>query len=156
MRLIIEPSDFRKLSPATQQELIGLLTGKAAARARPTKARSDRPMDMNLRVARELMRGLTDDQRRRLKLFADNDGRVGMQEMLAVTGDQDWHVISQFQGVVTRRLRRIIMDTDKNAFLIGWDYDSTKWDKEKKHIVDGVYYVTRKTAQALKTYFNET
>jgi hypothetical protein len=55
--------------------------------------------------------------------------------------------------VVTRRLRRLMNDTEKKANLIGWDYDSTQWDDAHTEIIDGVYYVSEKSAGALATLF---
>ena len=65
-------------------------------------------------------------------------------------GDQDWRVLSHFQTVITRRLRRLIDDPEKKAELVKWDFESTKWDQDGKTIVDGVYFVSERTAAALR------
>ena len=156
MRLIIEQSDFRRLSPETQKELLERFAGKqlmAAQRSAVRAARWTQPLDLSSRLARKLVGGLTEAQQRRLRLFAGDGGRVTMRQLLAVTGDTDWHVLSQWQGVLTRRLRRLLGDREKKAHLIGWDYESTEWDAEHKNIVDGVYFVTRKTCEALRRHF---
>jgi hypothetical protein len=158
MRLIIEQSDFRNLSSQTQRELVDYFTGKKAASKRRqavATARWARPMDLSLALTRSLVQGLTETQRNRLSLFANEEGRVGMREILALSGDTEWRVISQWQGVLTRRLRRILGDSEKKAYLIGWDYDATAWDKSHTKITDGVYFVTRKTAASLRRYFDE-
>ena len=76
-----------------------------------------------------------------------------MKKLLQVTGDRDAKALSYFQSVVTRKLRRILGDSEKKTYLIGWHYASTKWNKEHTQIVDGEYYVTAKTVSALKRFF---
>ena len=99
------------------------------------------------------MHGLADNHRRRLEVFTQRSGRVSMKQLLKVTGDRDPRVLSYFQSVVTRKLRRILGDTEKKTFLIGWDYASTRWNKKHTEIIDGDYYVTNRTLNALKVYF---
>ncbi len=157
MRMIIEQTDFRRLSPETQKELLERFAGRQMAASRRTTRRADakwtQPIDLSLPLANKLVHGLTDDEQTRLRLFARTGGRATMRELLAVTDDNDWHVLSHWQGVLTRRLRRLMGDTQKKAHLIGWDYDATHWDEDHKDIVDGVYYVTKKTSQSLRRYF---
>lgn len=154
MRLIIEHSDFRRLTPETQKELLERFAGRQAAASRhAAAARWSQPMDLSPRLARKLAAGLTDTQQARLRLFVRPGGRITMRELLAVTGDSDWHVLSQWQGVLTRRLRRLLDDREKKAYLIGWDYEATQWDAGHKDIVDGVYYVSRRTSQSLQRHF---
>lgn len=78
---------------------------------------------------------------------------MAMSRLLKVTGDTDPRVLSYFQSVITRKLRRILGDSEKKMYLIGWDYASTKWNKEHTEIVDGDYYVTNRTLNALKAFF---
>ena len=99
------------------------------------------------------MHGLADNHRRRLEAFARNNGRITVKQLLKVTGDRDPKVLSYFQSVVTRKLRRILGDSEKKTFLIGWDYASTKWNKAHTEILDGDYYVSNRTLNALKSYF---
>ena len=51
---------------------------------------------------------------------------------------------------MTRRLRRLIEDPEKKAELIKWDFDSTKWNRDRTTIVDGIYYCSEATARALR------
>ncbi len=158
MQLTIDAVDFRLLTSATQQELLSVLAGQSlepARTVRKTRYRWRKPTDLNPDQIPQLMQGLADEHRRRVKAFADSaEGRIGMQELLAATGDSDWHVLSYFQSVVTRKLRRILGDDSKAAHLIGWDYDSTKWNDDHTAVVDGVYYVSPVTAASLRQYFN--
>ncbi|MDX1431440.1 MAG: hypothetical protein R3286_03225 [Gammaproteobacteria bacterium] len=166
MRLVIEASDFRRLSTATQKELIKQFAGRQFVEAtdtRRTEAKDKRggrsweyrePIDLDPELTVQLLHGLAENHRKRLLLFARNNGRVSMKELLKVTGDKDPRVLSYFNSVVTRKLRRILGDTEKKAYLIGWDYDSTRWNKEHTVITDGTYYVTGKSADALENYFN--
>ena len=62
-------------------------------------------------------------------------------------------VLSHFQAVLSRRLRRLLDDPEKRIHLIGWDFDATKWDKSHSNIINGVYYVTEPTVRTLQCYF---
>ena len=154
MKLEIDESDFQRLSPAVQRELIETFAGKAfigARRGRAPKQISWRqPIDITNRQAIKLVHGLSIDHRRRLALFARKSGRVRMKEILALTGERDLRATTAFQREITRRLRRLIDDPEKKAQLIAWDIDATKWDKDRITIVDGVYYVSERTASALR------
>jgi hypothetical protein len=155
MHIVIEPKDFRKLSIDTQRELIRKFADpKSLESNRPARRAESSwkmPADVNKTLAKRLVNGLSENHRKRLEIFARNDGRARMTELLAVTGDSHWRALSLFEGVMTRRLRRLIGDEEKKANLIGWDYESTVWDKDHKEIEDGVYYVTPRTAAALKS-----
>jgi hypothetical protein len=168
MQIVIDQSDFRQLSPEIQVALIQALGGKAglpggvardpargAAGRRATvndpALRWRQPVDLQPDQAVRLVHGLSEDYRRRLELFARKGGRVRMKEMQALFGDPDLRAASEFQKAMTRRLRRIVHDPEKKAQLIGWDFDATKWDAKKTTIVDGVYFVSEATAQALQS-----
>ena len=73
---------------------------------------------------------------------------------LGVLGDTDWRVLSYFQSVITRKLRRLLGDTERKVYLIGWDYDSTKWDRNHSKIVDGTYFVSARTTETLRSHFH--
>jgi len=156
MRLEIDQNDFQRLSPNVQRELIETLAGKAvlakgAVRAaRASKLRWRSPINLTREQATRLVHGLSDDYRRRLQLFARKSGRVRMKEILALTGETDLRATSAFQREITRRLRRIVDDPERKAQLIAWDFEATKWDDKGITITDGVYYVTEKTAVAIK------
>lgn len=160
MRLVIEGEDFRRLSSETQRDLMKLLTGKNYMEApeppRKSRYRLREPIDLTPELTAKLMHGLADDHRRRLEVFARNEGRVSMQELLKLTNDTDWHVLSYFQSVVTRKLRRLLPESGKNVQLIGWDYDSTQWNADHTQIVDGTYYVTGESARCLRSHFHMT
>ena len=154
MQIVIEAKDFRRLSPETQRELLRKFADpkllQPARRTAQTETTWNKPVDLDKSLAQRLVHGLSDNHRERLKIFANSKGRAHMKDLLAVTGDTHWRALSLFEGAMTRRLRRLIGDTEKKAHLIGWDYESTVWDKGHKEIKDGVYYVTPKTAKALK------
>ncbi len=155
MQIVIEPKDFRKLTPETQRELIAKFADPKLLQQRrtirPAETSWKKPVDLNKDLAQRLVHGLSENHRKRLEIFARNNGRARMTELLAVTGDSHWRALSLFEGAMTRRLRRLIGDVEKKAHLIGWDYESTVWDKDHKEIEDGVYYVTPRTAKALKS-----
>ncbi len=160
MRIVIEQSDFRRLSAETQKELIEAFTGKASIAAQPAKKQGKllwhQPMDLSPDLAVRLLHGLSEPHRARLRLFAQKRGRVTQRELLSATGDQDLRVLSHFQAVLSRRLRRLLDDPEKRIHLIGWDFTATKWDKSHSNIINGVYYVTDPTTRALQGYFEIT
>ena len=157
MRIVIEQSDFRELSPEAQREIIQKFAGDvlqpAAGLAAGAKLRWRQPVDLNEDMAARLCHGLSESHKRRLELFAKKGGRVSQKDLLAVTGDTDMRTLSHFQAVLTRRLRRFLRDPEKRAHLIGWDFESENWDPDHKELLDGTYYVTDRTANALKSHF---
>ena len=169
MQIVIESGDFRRLSQNAQKEILELMSGRmlsfgetgatAAALRRgqqPNTIRWRQPVSITHEQALKLVHGLPDVHRKRLSLFARKSGRVGMRELLALTGDKDLRTMSDFQQTVTRRLRRLIDDPERKAQLIGWDFDATKWDESQTTIVDGVYYVSLETAEALSSVLTES
>lgn len=157
MLITIEHGDFKRLSPAAQKELIDYFSGAwpSQKKAPPATAglRWREPVDLSADQAVRLIHGLSDDHRRRLKLFARKNGRVRVSEILKLTGETDLRATSDFQKEMTRRLRRLIKDPERKAQLIAWDFEATKWDASQTMIVEGMYYVSQKTAETLKSTF---
>lgn len=158
MQIVIDASDWQRLSAPARQELLQLFgeASKAAFTQRASEQRGLRwrvPYDLTPALAKKLLRGLSEDTVKRLKLFARNGGRVTMRDLLAVTKDSDLHVLSAFEGTVTRKLRRLIGDNQKIASLIMWDYEAEQWDADHKELLDGVFYVSAPTAQVLQRHF---
>ena len=157
MRIVIEQSDFGRLTAKTQKELMEAFAGKALVAAQPAKEQGKglwrHPMDLSPDLAVRLLHGLSEPHRVRLRLFAQKGGRVTQRELLRATGDEDLRALSHFQAVLSRRLRRLLNDPEKRIHLIGWDFGATKWDKSHSTIINGVYYVTEPTVRALQGYF---
>jgi len=157
MRIVIEQSDFRQLSPDTQREIIEKFTGASISAAGAARSSANlrwrEPVDLDEEMASRLLHGLSETHKRRLELFAKKGGRVSQRDLLAITGDTDMRALSHFQAVLTRRLRRFLADPEKRAHLIGWDFESERWDPDHKELVDGTYYVTDRTVNALKSHF---
>lgn len=157
MRIMIEQSEFRRLSPETQRELLENLVGRGFFAPRSSKPRSDvlwrQPFDLTPDIAVRLLHGLSEPHRKRLLCFAEKGSRVSQKELLAVTNDSEMRVLSHFQAVLSRRLRRFIEDPERKMHLIGWDFSATEWNKDQTRIVDGIYYVTDTTTETLRDYF---
>ena len=162
MRPVIEQSDFRRLSAPTRNELIEAFTGKNLPASKPAKSSVPKssvkalwrePMDLSPELAARLLHGLSQPHRARLALFAKKGGRVTQRDLLKATDDSDMRVLSHFQAVLSRRLRRLRDDPDKRIHLIGWDFDATKWDTSHRDIIHCVYYVTAATAHTPPAYF---
>ncbi len=158
MRIVIEQSEFRRLSAGTKREIIETLAGSGfLTPPAPEKKRENllwkEPFNLTPDLATRLMHGLPEHHRVRLELFAKKGGRVTQKELLAATEDADMRVLSHFQAVLSRRLRRMIHDPEKRLHLIGWDFKATKWNKDHSAIEDGIYYVTDATTAALRDNF---
>ena len=164
MQIVIESIDWRRLSSGAREELLQLLEeplASAPAQQRSATASADSnkgfrwrvPFDLTADLGRKLLRGLTADQLKRLKLFAKSNGRVSLKTMLSATKGADLHVLSAFEGAVTRKLRRLVGDDNRIISLIMWDYEAEKWDKGHNELVDGVFYVSPATVQALRKCF---
>lgn len=157
MRIVLEQSDLRDMSPGTRRELVERLLGKGRdgklRRRSAPNLRWRRPLDLTENMATRLLHGLAEPHRRRLELFAKKGGRVRQRDLLAVTGDSDLRVLSHFQAVLTRRLRRFLDDPEQQIHLIGWDFGAEKWDDSHTTLVDGIYFVTDKTTKSLQHYF---
>ena len=101
VRLVIEASDFRRLSADTQKELIRHFAGRSFLEAREGRRRNQQesrePIHLNRNLTVQLMHGLADNHRRRLEAFARNSGRVTVKQLLKVTDDRDPRVLSYFQ-----------------------------------------------------------
>lgn len=157
MRIVIEQSDFRQLSAEARREIIEKFAGETLEPRSGAKSGANlrwrQPVDLDEDMATRLIHGLAEPHKRRLELFAKKGGRVRQKDLLAVTGDTDMRTLSHFQAVLTRRLRRFLEDPDKRVHLIGWDFDSEAWDSDHTELLDGTYYVTDRTANALKSHF---
>ncbi len=156
MQLVLDPADFARLSTAARGELLKLLDREtpvsipAAARRR---FRWRQPHDVSLPLLRKLLKGADAATRERFQLFARNNGRASMAELLAVTGDKDWHALTPWEGAITRRLRRLVGDDSRIASFMQWDYDAEVWDAGHNNLLDGIYYVSEVTAKSLRKHF---
>src|SRR5262249_44228639 len=113
MQIVIDTSDWQRLSAPARQELLRLLGSEAAPPRTTVEQRGFLPRvpyDLTSALAKKLLRGLSEDAVKLLKLFARDGGRVTMRDLLAVTKDSDLHVLSAFEGMVTRKLRRLVGD----------------------------------------------
>jgi hypothetical protein len=155
MRIVLDETDFRRLSSAAQEEILGVLSDDGEAEVgRPAPAQEPlrwrEPYELSEELAERLVASMKKEQRKRLALFAGRTGRVRIKEIMSVAGEEDLRGASAFQRDMTRRLRRIIDDPEHKAQLIQWDFESTKWDSSKTKIVDGVYFVSPVTAHSLR------
>ena len=158
MQIVIEKSDFRRLSASARREILEVLGGVDSASAQTQAKKREsllwrEPYDLSPELASRLIHGLAEPHKTRLRLFAKKRGKVRQKELLAATHDSDMRVLSHFQAVLSRRLRRLVHDPEKRLHLIGWDFEATKWNADHTEIEDGVYYVTERTAATLREHF---
>lgn len=158
MRMVIEAEDFKRLSPATQRELLRHFAGdewvKRVTDHEAVAVGTPGLVDLAVDQVGDLISDLPTEHRRRLQLFAQRGGRVRMSELLSATGDAERRSISRFQCAVTQKLRAVLDGDTGHAQLIGWDPSSTQWDERHADIIDGVYYVSGTTAQSLRSFFH--
>ena len=111
-------------------------------------------MDLTPALAKRLVHGLAENHRLRLVVLVRNGGRASMVALLDVTGDRDVRILSYFQGALSRKVRRLIRDPEKRLHLMGWDYETTKWDAGGVKIIDGDCYITKRSVAALSKAMN--
>ncbi len=156
MQLVIDQSDFARLSSTARSELLRLFGGEAqpSAPAAPAIAKRNfrwrQPHDVTQVLLRKLLKGADTVTRDRLSIFARNNGRASMKQLLAVTKDKDWHALTPWEGSITRRLRRLVGDDNRIVSLMQWDYEAEVWDADHSNLLDGVYYVSPATTKALR------
>ena len=156
MQLVIDQADFVRLSSTARSELLRLLGAEgqlSAVPAGPAFARRNfrwrQPHDVNQPLLRKLLKGADAVTRERLAVFARNNGRASMKQLLAVTKEKDWHALTPWEGAITRKLRRLVGDDNRIVSLMQWDYEAEVWDADHSHLLDGVYYVSPVTTKAL-------
>ena len=153
MQIVIERSDFRRLSAATQRELLDLL-GARPQEPEPKKVEAKglrwrQPYELSEDLGQRLLAKLDKRHVNLLRLFTRKEGRVRMKDVQQSTESQDLKAMTTLQQEITRRLRHLIDDPEKKAALIHWDFDATKWDKGGTTIIDGVYFVSPGTSRVL-------
>jgi hypothetical protein len=156
MQLVIDQADFGRLSPGARSELLNLLSPPTQSQMPVTATRRNfrwrQPHDVTLPLLRKLLKGADAATRDRLTIFAHNNGRASMKQLLAVTKDKDWHALTPWEGGITRRLRRLVGDDNRIVSLMQWDYDAEVWDADHSHLLDGVYYLSETTTKALRKH----
>ena len=154
MQLVIDQADFSRLSSGARSELLNLLSPPTQLQSPITTARRNfrwrQPHDVTLPLLRKLLKGADAATRDRLAIFARNNGRASMKQLLAVTKDKDWHALTPWEGAITRRLRRLVGDDNRIVSLMQWDYDAEVWDSDHSHLLDGVYYLSETTTKSLR------
>ena len=156
MQLVIDQSDFARLSTAARSELLRLFGSEAQPSASAISAPAKRnfrwrqPHDVTPTLVRKLLKGADAATRDRLAIFARNNGRASMKQLLAVTKDKDWHALTPWEGSITRRLRRLVGDDNRIVSLMQWDYEAEVWDAGHSNLLDGVYYVSAATTKAIR------
>ena len=157
MRLVIDQADFARLSSSARNELLRLLGAEgqsASVSAGPVSGRRNfrwrQPHDVNQPLLRKLLKGADGATRERMAIFARNNGRASMKQLLSVTKQKDWHALTPWEGAITRKLRRLVGDENRIVSLMQWDYEAEVWDADHSHLLDGVYYVSAATTKALR------
>jgi hypothetical protein len=157
MHLVIDQADFARLSSSARNELLRLLGAEGQSASVSAGSASGRrnfrwrqPHDVNQPLLRKLLKGADGATRERMAIFARNNGRASMKQLLSVTKEKDWHALTPWEGAITRKLRRLVGDENRIVSLMQWDYEAEVWDADHSHLLDGVYYVSAATTKALR------
>jgi hypothetical protein len=158
MQFVIDQADFARLSSTARSELLRLLGAEGPPSAAPSAPSSSsrrnfrwrQPHDVSQPLLRKLLKGADMATRGRLAIFARNNGRASMKQLLSVTKEKDWHVLTPWEGAITRKLRRLVGDDNRIISLMQWDYEAEVWDADHSRLLDGVYYVSAATTKALR------
>jgi hypothetical protein len=158
MQLVLDSTDFARLSAAARGELLRLIGGEGQPAPPSTGSRRAfrwrLPHDVSLPLLKKLLKGADTPTRERMALLARNNGRATMTELLAVTKDKDWHALTPWEGAITRKLRRLIGDENRIASFMQWDYEAEVWDSDHNRLLDGVYFVSDATTKSLRKHFS--
>ncbi len=157
MQLVIDQADFARLSSSARNELLRLLGAEGQSASLSVGSASGRrnfrwrqPHDVNQPLLRKLLKSADAATRERMAIFARNNGRASMKQLLSVTREKDWHALTPWEGAITRKLRRLVGDENRIVSLMQWDYEAEVWDADHSHLLDGVYYVSAATTRALR------
>lgn len=142
MELVITSEDFRRLSPATQKELLALLTGSdaesdamfgvddydaisASVALAASSSAEKRVFPINPTQATELLSNLAEKSQQTLRLFAEG-GPVSVDNLVGEgCSYKDMNDLKRsFVGAVNRRLRTVV--GNRSVVLFSSDRDRQK------------------------------
>lgn len=151
MQIIITNEDLAKLSVSTRKELFGLTEEmneglKKDAGFHDEDQDTDMPYDMTVRMSKKFIAGVSDKTKSFLKVFATNNGIGKVDDLLRATGGKTLRDLNGIQAGLTRRLRKMDIDEESEAYLLGWDEDDSEYE--------GHFYVTKITLKSLQDYFD--
>lgn len=151
MNIVLSSEDVSALSPAAQEEILGLLKlggGSTTYAPAPTAGPEyegidlEGMADLTFRQIQTWMSAASDKTKAGLRVIAEQGPVVKAQALL----DAGIENLPHFQSRTTIRTRTVT--GDKDAFLLGWDDWTQVADGE------GKYAVTPITHQSLRRYFN--
>ena len=167
--IVISDTDFGRLSPSTQQELLALLQGGEALSALDQEMLDDtmpRPpvswdpegeeaFPLAPREAKELLRGIAPQSKAILRLFCDNvrngTGWATIEELMTASGHDSPAGLMKAMPAITRRLRTVT--GNKEAWLFDWYDEDWEWDQERKTWAKGLYFIPSPAIQSLRQAF---
>jgi len=151
MQIVITNEDLAKLSVSTRKELFGLTEEMNEGIKKDTEFHNEyqdteRPYDMTTRMTKKFMAGVSDKTKSFLKVFASNSGVGRVDYLLKATGGTTLRDLNGIQAGLTRRLRKLDIEEESEAYLLAWDEDDSKYE--------GHFYVTEITLKSLQGYFD--
>jgi len=153
MKIIITQEDLARLSVSTRKEILGLTevmseSIKNDMASVKDEQNSDTPYDMTARMTKKFMAGVSEKTKRFLKVFAVNKGIGSIDDLLKATGGATLRDLNGIQAGLTRRLRKMDIEDESEAYLLGWDEDDSEYE--------GHYYVSELTLKSLQNYFGKS
>ena len=150
MEMIITNDDLARLSVSTRKELFGLTAEMNHGLEKNSDFNNedqdtDMPYDMTARMIKKFIAGVSDKTKGFLKVFATNNGIGTVDDLLKATGGTTLRDLNGIQAGLTRRLRKMDIEEESEAYLLGWDEDDSQYE--------GHFYVTEITHKSLQNYF---
>lgn len=149
MNIVLTSEDFLKLSRATREEILTLFSTDTLS-PKSIVDSEDGPAQLTPLLVKKFMGTVGDLTKKLLRVFAENNGRASLSQLLAHTQYTDWRKLTGFLAGVTKRVRNILQDEE--ATLFAWDESTAKYD-ENDVLVDGEYYMSSLTLNSLKKYY---
>lgn len=160
INFLIDGGLLRRLSPTARREILQLLRQEVSQLYREVadldwNPESDVSYPLTVEEARALIRGLPEASRRMLRLLArqyDGErGRAQLQELLEVTGHDQYDQLGHEVSGITLALRSVTGHTD--AWLLNWDPEDWLWDEASSTYSKGAYFISGTAVRALRQAF---
>ena len=154
--IVISDSDFGRLSPSTQQELLTLLQGGEGFGALDQDMlEGEEAFPLAPREAKELLRGIAPQSKAILRQFCENvrngTGWATIDELMTASGHDSPAGLMKAMPAITRRLRTVT--GNKEAWIFDWYDEDWEWDRDRRTWAKGLYFIPSPAIQSLRQAF---
>jgi hypothetical protein len=151
MKIILDEHDLNRLSIEGKEEILKLIHSKIQNSPKKMISGIYEPVVLTLELAGRMIQAPINEKTLKfLKVFADNEGTVSLEQILNVTGYRD---IADLKGVHTgllKRLRKITGIADAFLYLEPSQMQIQQEDNRKI-----LYKMPKESADALNQAMNE-